>query len=198
MVELTRRWFLGGALSAVAIVAAQPTVAKELLALSARNLPRIWADGRNYDADGIIALLRGEEVMFPRDKLSIKDAQQVIIHSGNYQIDREIEVAGFRRFSIEAGTFDGTPLQHDWEAMFSIPSGEPDWWNDRSGTDDGNWDNGIKTFQAELFINNPRVQFARKGSKLAVKVRRDMELRYDCNKVAYWQGNVSYPTKVEI
>lgn len=193
MPQLSRRFFLGGLLSVGAASVVAPTI-KSFEAMAdpwvGSNLPRIFANGRDFDSDGFIALLQGREVIFPKDKIAISDAKDIIVHSGEFLIDREVSFHDFRTFKIESGTFDGSALREPWMAIFSFPSGFYHFPSDE--------ENMEVHFRAEDVINNPRIKFVRRGERLACKVRRTLEVRYDCNKVAYWQGSMEYPKEAEI
>lgn len=77
MVELTRRWFLGGAL-AVAGATVIP------MAGLFKGLPRIVGDGIYNDTAGLQAALDGEP--FVCDGLVVRDATTIFLRSGTYKV----------------------------------------------------------------------------------------------------------------
>lgn len=98
MVDLTRRFFLGGAVSAIVLAHSVP---RSL----AGNTPVIWGDGIKDDAGGFAALLRNEPVIFTKDKISIDRYGEPVIHKGSFCINHPIEVPEFCDFKIESAKF---------------------------------------------------------------------------------------------
>lgn len=118
MIEATRRSFLSGAISLLAV----STFVPPATALMGNGYPRIFGDGRNYDAEGFQALFDGKDVIIPSDKIGINGTAGIIFHKGTFVIDREIYTNG-KQLIIENAQFDGT-LLHWWEAFFTHPKGE--------------------------------------------------------------------------
>lgn len=116
MIDLTRRSILSGMLS---ILAASTTsiIPAPARALSGNILPRIYGNGRDYDAEGFQALFDGKDVIIPQDKLQITGAKGLIFHHGTFVIDREVYTNGCR-MEIESAVFDGQLLRW-WEAFFT-------------------------------------------------------------------------------
>lgn len=121
MIDLSRRAILGGMLS---ILAASTTkiIPAPARALLGNSVPRIYADGKNYDSEGFQALFDGADVIIPQDKLQITAAKGLIFHRGTYVIDREVYTHGCEMI-IENATFDGRSLKW-WEAFFNKPNGD--------------------------------------------------------------------------
>lgn len=86
MVNLNRRFFLGGAISLVAAQTFIPSVA----AMS--NMPTIYGDGIKADAFGLAALFRNDPVIFDKDKIAVEKHGGITFHSGQYLIDSTVEV----------------------------------------------------------------------------------------------------------
>lgn len=116
MLEFSRRSILGGMLSILATASTQiiPAPAR---ALAGNSIPRIFADGKNYDSEGFQALFDGKDVIIPRDKLQVTGAKGLIFHRGTFVIDREIYTNGCQ-IAIENAEFDGRLLKW-WEAFFT-------------------------------------------------------------------------------
>jgi len=131
MIDLTRRSILGGMLSILAASTTQiiPAPAR---ALAGNSIPRIYADGRNYDSEGFQALFDGRDVIIPQDKLQVTAAKGLIFHRGTFVIDKEVFTNGCV-LGIESAEFDGTALRW-WEAFFTT----------------NNYDYGRKTGAQEL------------------------------------------------
>lgn len=120
--QLTRRWFLGGAISlAAASVTQLPSgvgaVAREL---KSGNKPQIWADGTHDDSHGIGALLRQEVVLLPTSGIIIHSHGGCTIHQGNFRINTEVNVPPHAVFDIQSARFFGDNLESD-QAFFCIP-----------------------------------------------------------------------------
>lgn len=116
MIDLTRRSILGGLLSILASASTQ-IISAPARALAGNSIPRIFADGKNYDSEGFQALFDGKDVIIPRDKLQVTGAKGLIFHRGTFVINKEIYTNGCQ-IIIEAATFDGHQLRW-WEAFFT-------------------------------------------------------------------------------
>lgn len=121
MPELTRRWFLGGAISLLAAEATQlpsgiGAVAREL---KLGNKPAIRGDGRHNDGPGFGALLRKEPVLLPSEGIVIHGHGGCTIHSGRYAIGQEVYIPADAEFEIERAIFIGMELKPD-EAFFCL------------------------------------------------------------------------------
>jgi hypothetical protein len=86
MVELSRRFFLGGAIALVAVQTFKPTLA------IASNMPTIYGDGKNCDAAGFSALFGNEPVIFSKEQLGIDSHEGIIFYKGNFKITKPIEI----------------------------------------------------------------------------------------------------------
>lgn len=96
--DLTRRFFLGGALSVVA--------ASTFVPRAVGNLPTIYADGAHDDTSGLGALLRREPVIFSRDHIGLDDHKGIVFHHGRFIITQTIEVPDDVSMKVEGVTFD--------------------------------------------------------------------------------------------
>lgn len=112
--ELPRRAFLGGMLSLLAATAIEATP----LRLVSNRLPRIHGNGKDYDSEGFQALFDGKEIIFPKDKLIITEHKGVIVHGGQFVINREVWTER-TSLHIEAAIFDGRLLE-SWEYFFTM------------------------------------------------------------------------------
>lgn len=107
MVDLTRRWFLGGAISLAAVtVSSAPKIIG--------NLPQIWADGVHDDTYGIGALLRVEPVVFPKERLTIDDHKGITFHRGLFRISQTLEIPDECNLTLDHPTFCGPDLDPSW------------------------------------------------------------------------------------
>lgn len=121
MVEFSRRGFLGGMLSILA-VASVPTF---IPSPSEGNwIPRIYGNGKDYDGEGLQALFDGKDVILPADKIGIRGmldgehtVKGLIFHKGSFVIDREVYTNGVP-IELEHANFDGRLLKQ-WEAFFN-------------------------------------------------------------------------------
>lgn len=113
-VELSRRFFLGGALSLIA------ASTFEIKAHHIGNMPKIWGDGVHDDTAGLGALLRGEPVLFSKDNLGVDEHKGVTFHNGEYAVAQTIIVPDEAVVEFECATFVGNDLPVD-AAFFSIP-----------------------------------------------------------------------------
>lgn len=116
MTEFSRRGFLGGMLSILA-VAQVPTFLPS--PAEGNWMPRIYGNGRDYDGEGLQALFDGKDVILPADKIGIRGGavKGVIFHKGTFVLDREVYCNG-RMLEIDSATFDGRLLKQ-WEAFFT-------------------------------------------------------------------------------
>lgn len=125
MVEFSRRGFLGGMLSILA-VSSVPTFLPS--PAEGNWMPRIYGNGRDYDGEGLQALFDGKDVILPADKIGIRgfvDGERtvkgIVFHHGDFVIDREVYTNG-TKLIIEHARFDGKLLK-EWEAFFNHPAG---------------------------------------------------------------------------
>lgn len=104
--ELSRRFFLGGAISLLAANTFVPS------ASASGNLPRIWGDGKHDDTSGLGALFRKEPVIFSSDKLGVDDFSNATFHWGKFRVTQTIELPhGLRdMLKVERMEIDATGL----------------------------------------------------------------------------------------
>lgn len=108
--DVSRRFFLGGAISVFAASTFTPT-------LSAGNLPRIWADGKNDDTSGLGALFRKEPVIFAKENIGLDDHGLITFHTGKFRITQTIGIPKDAEFKVEGITFDVRDLDEDLFAL---------------------------------------------------------------------------------
>jgi hypothetical protein len=108
-VEVSRRSFLGGLVSLVALQAAP------VRALG--NLPTLWADGKHDDTGGLRALFNREPLVFATDKVQVDEFRSVIFHGGRFRITSTIELPEELDLKIESATFDLLDLPEELYAL---------------------------------------------------------------------------------
>lgn len=114
MVDLTRRWFLGGAISLIAVTtSAMPKIIG--------NMPQIWGDGSHDDTGGISALLRAEPVVFTKDMVTVDSHQGITFHNGIFKISRTLEIPEECNLTMDRPTFRAPNLPLD-EPYFRVGS----------------------------------------------------------------------------
>lgn len=106
MVDLTRRFFLGGAISLIAVTTSG-------LPKRIGNMPQIWGDGWHDDTGGISALFRSEPVILPKDKLTIDSHKGITFHRGVFKISQTLEIPDDCDLTMEAPTFRAPDLDRD-------------------------------------------------------------------------------------
>ena len=84
--DLSRRFFLGGAISLIAAQTFVPSVS----AMS--NLPTIYGDGKHDDSDGLGALFRNDPVTFKKEQIGVETHKGVIFHKGHFLVDKTIRI----------------------------------------------------------------------------------------------------------
>lgn len=113
MINATRRFFLGGAISALVVATVVPRLDAKGRIL-AGNTPVIYGNGIKDDSAGLAALMRGEPVIFGPDKIGIDEYGSVTIHDGKYRIDHTVEVNNPGELqSVQAEFIAGLDLPDD-------------------------------------------------------------------------------------
>jgi hypothetical protein len=105
--DINRRFFLGGAISLIAVKSFVPSVS----AMS--NLPTIHGNGVEDDSYGIGALLRNEPVIFKKDDIGVDSHEGITFHKGFYLIDNTVHLPDEIKITIEHAEFIGTNLEYD-------------------------------------------------------------------------------------
>lgn len=90
-----------------------------MMPLSLGNKPEIWADGIHDDTFGLGALIRGEPVILPTDKITIDGHSGITFHNGIYRISQTIDVPESARLEIQRPEFLGIELE-DYQPFFNI------------------------------------------------------------------------------
>lgn len=98
MPDLTRRFFLGGAISLVAATTFLPTIQS--------NMPTIYGNGKDDDTGGLGALLRNEPVIFSKDQIGISDHKGLIFHKGTFVISNTINIPANTIIDIEQNGYN--------------------------------------------------------------------------------------------
>src|ERR1700679_3512759 len=97
MVELSRRFFLGGAIALVAAQTFKPSFAS--------NMPTIHGNWRDDDSAGFNALFSNEPVLFKKEKIAVEGYEGIIIFKGRFKIDKTIEISKRTKLKVE-GNFE--------------------------------------------------------------------------------------------
>lgn len=117
MVELSRRFFLGGA---IALVAAQ-TFKPSLNAMG--NMPTIHGDGVTDDSYGLGCLFRNEPVIFNNDQIGVEEHKGVIFYKGHFALERTVNLPkGAKIVMIGKPEFVGIKLEPEMP-FFKVESG---------------------------------------------------------------------------
>lgn len=110
MTELSRRLFLGGAVSLLAASTFSPGP-------STANIPRIWGDGQHDDTSGLGALFRRDPVVFSAEKIGVDSHKGIVFHRGLFKITQTIEVPHEPNIKVESATFDLLDLPEEFYAL---------------------------------------------------------------------------------
>lgn len=113
MIDVSRRSFLRGSLTFLAVTTFEPSVS------ALANIPGLWGDGKNDDTSGIAAILRNEPVVLHSDRVAIESHGGCIVHSGRFLISRTIPVPDDAKIVIEKCEFYGPDLDAS-QAFFSF------------------------------------------------------------------------------
>lgn len=108
MVELSRRFFLGGAISLIAAKTFVPSVS----AMS--NLPTIYGDGKSDDTAGLGALFRREPVTFKKEMIGVDSHEGLTFHKGHFVVTNSIHIPKDTNIDIESAMFIGDKLPDDF------------------------------------------------------------------------------------
>lgn len=85
--QISRRFFLGSAISLVAAQTFVPSVSAMI------NLPTIYGDGKTDDSYGLGALFRNEPVIFKKDQLAIDSHGGITFHRGEFLITQPVRIS---------------------------------------------------------------------------------------------------------
>lgn len=104
MVELSRRFFLGGAIALIAAQTFKPSVN------AMGNMPTIHGNGLEDDSFGIAALFRNEPVIFKDDQIGVEDHKGIVFKKGNFLILHTVDVPKELNLEIEYANFSDAVL----------------------------------------------------------------------------------------
>lgn len=110
MVELSRRFFLGGAIALVAAKTFEPTLSL------ASNMPTIKGRLDFDDSAGFNALFANEPVIFNKDQIGIESHEGIIFYKGVFRLDKSLSI--IKKSVIE---FQGRIILH----CANLPIDEP-------------------------------------------------------------------------
>ena len=109
MPELSRRFFLSGAISLIAASTFEPLP-------SMANVPRIYADRKHDDTSGLGALFRHEPVIFSRDNIGVDKHKGITFHTGRFKITQTLELPPGLKVKVEGIELD----LHDLYEQFPV------------------------------------------------------------------------------
>jgi hypothetical protein len=102
--DISRRFFLGGAISLVAATTFAPSISAMM------NLPTIYGDGVRDDTSGLYALLHNEPCTFNKEQIGVENHEGIIFHKGYFIIKNTIEIQKETKLIVEAPHFIGLTL----------------------------------------------------------------------------------------
>lgn len=122
MVDLSRRFFLGGAISLIAATQFTPSVN------AMNNLPVIYGNGRDDDTDGLRALFCNDPVVFKKKDMVAVDGHHGVTfcytdYPVSFKVTRMISVPKELNLNFEKAHFNGIELEND-EPFFKVETGE--------------------------------------------------------------------------
>jgi hypothetical protein len=104
--DVSRRWFLGGAISLIAVSTFEVTA-------QCGNVPRIYADNVHDDTSGLHALFHNEPVIFSQDDIGVGESRDIVVHRGVYRVSRTIELPRGLVVRVEEMVFRGIDLDEN-------------------------------------------------------------------------------------
>jgi hypothetical protein len=143
MVDISRRFFLGGAIALVAVKTFVPSIN------AMGNMPTIYGDGHHDDSYGLGSLFRNEPVIFKTDKIAIEEHKGVIFFGGQYNIERSVGLPANAVIEMHRAAFIGYKLEpHDMPFFLA-----------ETGFDAKQFDNGQASFSLPYGYNNRLIQY---------------------------------------
>lgn len=109
MNDISRRFFLGGAISLVAAVTFKPALSS--------NMPTIYRDGINDDSAGLQALFENNPVIFSKDHIGVNSHDGITFHEKTpmgFIVNNTINIPKNCKLKIERATFVGKGLPDGW------------------------------------------------------------------------------------
>lgn len=103
--ELSRRFFLGGAIALIAAQTFKPSVN------AMGNMPTIYGDGVNDDSFGLASLFRNDPVIFSKDQIGVEDHKGIIFKKGNFVILNSVDVPKELKLEVEYANFTDATLE---------------------------------------------------------------------------------------
>lgn len=105
MTDISRRFFLGGAISLVAATTFAPSISAMM------NLPTIYGDGVRDDTSGLYALLHNEPCTFNKEQIGVEKHEGIVFHKGRFIVNKTIEIPAGLILKVEAPYFIGMELE---------------------------------------------------------------------------------------
>lgn len=115
--KMSRRFFLGGAISLIAAQTFIPSV--DTMA----NIPTIYGDGKRDDSGGLGALFRNEPVTFNKEQIGVESHDGIVFHNGTYAISRTVIIPDEVKLKIERAVFISKDLPYD-DVFFWLSTNE--------------------------------------------------------------------------
>lgn len=102
--DISRRFFLGGAISLLAASTFTPSVSAMM------NLPTIYGDGVQDDTSGLYALLNNEPCTFNKEQIGVENHEGIVFHKGIFVVRNTIDIPKETKIKVESPIFIGTEL----------------------------------------------------------------------------------------
>jgi len=102
--NLSRRFFLGGAISLVAVQTFIPNVSAMM------NLPTIYGDGVHDDTAGLGAIFRNEPVTFNKEQIGVDSHEGLTFHHGRFKITNTVNIPANSKIEVIRAIFVGIEL----------------------------------------------------------------------------------------
>lgn len=114
--DISRRFFLNGAISLVAAVTFAPSVS------AMKNLPTIHGNGKDDDTSGLYALLNNQPCTFNKEQIGVESHSGIVFHRGWFVVNRTIEIPADTILTVEMPNFFGLELE-DKQPFFMCERG---------------------------------------------------------------------------
>lgn len=105
MINLSRRFFLGGAIALVAAKTFVPSVN------AMGNMPTIYGNGVDNDSFGLASLFRNEPVIFNKDQIGVEEHKGIVFYSGRFNIKNTVNIPKNADILMIRANFIGTDLE---------------------------------------------------------------------------------------
>jgi hypothetical protein len=115
MVELTRRFFLGGTIALIAAQTFKPSISQ------GSNLPKIWADGIHNDSAGLSALFTNQPVIFNKDQIGVDShgGATILDKYTIFKIDNTVDVSRVGNLKVDGKFYINAKDLSEFDPLFS-------------------------------------------------------------------------------